>query len=211
MSQAQVLRVAIRLLDSIGCVLAIGRVHPFRGDQQLGSAGPVGHDDVDLLDVVLAQNCCAGRGDAGDGFAAADPSGQLVTLPPGQTSQEFDDRHRQDSGMLGARPGRVVVETCPPQLVTEPYVESERRHTGPAVRPKHQRNTQQLDQCFEVGLIVRNTEIADDPGIRVVSTRRGITHDAVEDHPRSILRGRPSGHGSLAVCGAAPVRPALAE
>ena len=56
MPQAQILRVAVRLLDPVRSVFSVRRIHALRRNQNLWSGRPVRHDDVDLLQILLAQD-----------------------------------------------------------------------------------------------------------------------------------------------------------
>ncbi|OFS24883.1 hypothetical protein HMPREF3086_03395 [Dietzia sp. HMSC21D01] len=123
MSQAKVLGVAVGFFDAVGSVLAVRRVHSFGGDQQLWSGCPVSHDDVDLFEVVLAQDVGAGRGDSGNGRAPRQSGVELRAFLRGDGFEEVGDGHRQDTGMSAARPGCVSIKACATEFVAQPHVE----------------------------------------------------------------------------------------
>lgn len=193
-TQPEVLRVAVGLLDAVGGVLAEAGVHPLRADEQFGSSDPVRHDDVDLFEVVLAENAGAGRCRPGRRGRSSQAPPQRFALFGRHLLQQAHHGRGQDARSSGAGPHGVGVEAGTTELVGEPDVQCEGGHACGGGRFEVERDAEQPLERVVVGLVDQAVIVVGEPGTAVFAGRGGIRDDAVEDGPRLGLGRWFSGH-----------------
>ena len=115
-AQPEILGISVRFLDSVLRILSEARIHPLRTDENLGAGGPVRHDDVDLLPVVLSQDERLGRSHAG-GRGSQDALQKSLAFGYGERMQQAGHGSGKHAWCFGSRPCGVGIEAGPAKFV----------------------------------------------------------------------------------------------
>ncbi len=193
-AQAEVLRVAVGFFDPVGGVLTEAGVHPFCADEELWSCCPVRHDDVDLLEVVLAKDVRRGCGCSGRWCLCLKSLPERVPFFGCDFVEQAHDGARQDSRRRRTRPSGVSIEPGATELIRKPDVQRESGYARRSGGFQVERDTQKLDECVIVGLIRESSALVFNPRVTVLPAGSGISDDAIKDRPRFRLSRWFSGH-----------------